>query len=284
MKWGRRYRLRVQSIGGNEIIIENPFTIRFSVQKHILSDLNTATLQVYNLSETTRALLYKDFFQQNEYRRVIFEAGYDTFSKVYEGFLFSCTSTRERADIITTFVSKDGGYDIANAVLQQTYIAETPVTQIFNDAVGIMPNLSMGKVGNFPIVLKRPVTIDECAWDAVQKYSNGNCYIENQQVYILNNNETIEGDIQVIDPSTGLLSTPIREEGWFSFKMLFEPRLKLSQYLVIKSSVMKEYNSAYKVIGIQHQGIISEAVNGACHTNIQLQIGDTVLGGSFINV
>lgn len=52
----------------------------------------------------------------------------------------------------------------------------------------------------------------------------------------------------------------------------------MSQVLELNSSVQKVYNGQYKVIGIKHQGIISEAVGGQLITTLNMLLGSDYFG------
>ena len=58
--------------------------------------------------------------------------------------------------------------------------------------------------------------------------------------------------------------------------MIFEPRLQIGQFVRIKSQTETFYNGVYKVVGIEHSGIISDAQSGQCKTKVSLNyIGTT---------
>jgi hypothetical protein len=53
----------------------------------------------------------------------------------------------------------------------------------------------------------------------------------------LNNNECIEGSIQLITAESGLLESPRRSDTQLVFKILFEPRLRVGQILQLESKI-----------------------------------------------
>ena len=61
--------------------------------------------------------------------------------------------------------------------------------------------------------------------------------------------------------------------------MTFEPRFILGQFVEIKSVITPQYNGAYKIVGINHQGVISPAEPGDLITTLQLYIGQETAGG-----
>ena len=52
--------------------------------------------------------------------------------------------------------------------------------------------------------------------------------------------------------------------------MIFEPRLQIGQFVEIESKTETIYNGTYKVVGIEHTGMISDAQSGQCKTKVRL--------------
>jgi len=100
--------------------------------------------------------------------------------------------------------------------------------------------------------------------------------IDNGKIYVLNENEVIEGELPIVGKDTGLLDTPRRSEGIIQVVTLFEPRLRLNQKASLVSVIEPVYNGEYKILGLVHQGVISEAVGGQCTTVIDFLVGSQV--------
>ena len=83
-------------------------------------------------------------------------------------------------------------------------------------------------------------------------------------------NDVFNGDLQIINSSTGLLGTPRKQDRLIIVEILFEPRLQVGQQVQIQSNSLAQYpntnNGIFKVVGIEHRGIISGAVGGECKT------------------
>ena len=113
-------------------------------------------------------------------------------------------------------------------------------------------------------------------------------FIDNGKSYILGNNEAIQGQVELIDSSTGLLGTPLRENNTVVFDMIFEPGIILGQYIELYSSTFTELNSSnnsttdnvsgyYKITAIKHRGMISPAVCGDAITTVEFFLGPKIL-------
>lgn len=274
MKFGRKYKLTIETEDG-QLIIEPPLTIFFNIKRHILSSLNTATIEIYNLAENTRGKIFQDpfYIPANTQRHITLEAGYDTLSTIFKGTFLNANSVRSGVDIITTIDAIDGGTDTINNFTYRTLNANNKY-EVLKDLIGSYATgrLTEGKVSNYfkEDLFQRPVVLEGNTYDLLKKYSDGKVFIDLEKIYILNDNEVIDGAIPLISAETGLLETPRRQENTIMLTTLFEPRIIMGQVIDLYSTVQKVYNGQYKVIGITHQGVISESVNGQCSSTIYL--------------
>lgn len=304
-KFNRNYRLRIgvsdnqtsNFIGQSpdaegpflapEILIEYPLTIEFNVDRGIGASLNSLQCTVVNLSPETRSRIFQDRFgyfsagnNEGAYRRVTLEAGYgDNLTIVFQGNLFEAGSYRRGTEIITIINARDGGYDTAVTRAYQTYKVST-LQELIQQLCGGFPNLKVGQIGNFPDQIKRPVSVDGNQWDALQMYSSGSAYIDNEVINVLGDTEVIQNSIQIIDPSTGLLETPQRDDAALFIRTLFEPNIIMGQYLQLDSKVQPVYNGTYKVISVGHHGIISGAKNGPYESRFGLLLQGKLFGSN----
>ena len=87
----------------------------------------------------------------------------------------------------------------------------------------------------------------------------------------MNNNEVI-GGIYVINDATGILETPRRGLGILTLRTLLETGVQfIGQMVQIQSTVMPIYNGIYRVVSVQHRGMISGAVCGKMESIFTLQ-------------
>lgn len=279
-KFGRNYRLTIQmNDGDSAIVIQPPFTLEFNLSRNAMASLNQGTFMIYNLGPDTRNKIFQDWFNPNKYRKFILEAGYGSnLTTIFQGAIFQASSARRGTDIITTVVARDGGFDVPTTQSYRTVQQGTSVMDLVKGLVGDFTNLKQGILGDIPGTLLRPAVISGNTYEILQKYTNNQCYIDLETVNMLNNNQAISGPVAVIDSSTGLLETPRRDDGMLSIRTLFEPQILMGQVIELKSEVLPIYNGQYKVIGAQHQGVISEAVNGPCTSTFNCLLGAKVFG------
>lgn len=270
-KFGRIYRLTVTpNDGGAPIVIELPFTVNFWVERNTMANLNRASIDIYNLSEAHRSQIFQDRFALSPNRYVTIEVGYGQLYRVYYGRIFEASSSREGTNIITRIESQDGQFDIAASIINQTLPAGTTQKQLLTTLAGQFPNVKLANIGNFPTVFNRPIALNGNVWELIQLYSGNNAYIDNGQLYILNKNEVPVGQILTLDDPSGLLQTPRREGTFVNITTLMEPSINIGNLVNLVSTVNPIYNTQYQVIGIRHQGMISQAACGRAISNFSL--------------
>jgi hypothetical protein len=276
MKLGRNYRVTIDMRDGNQIVIEDPLTAQFTIERTIASSMNTMNLVLFNLGQQTRDRIFQDWYatEPNTYRRIVFEAGYaGEYAIVFAGDLRSASSARSGTEILTVLQAFSGGFDTITAQYYETLAAGTTLRQLNENLVGTMPNLKLGAMGDNPDTFKRPVVLNGNSFYLMRKYNNEKVFVDNEIVNILQDDEAIEGDVQVINAATGLLETPRREDAFLTIATLFEPRIVIGQVIELQSSVQPIYDGQYKVVGANHQGIISGAVGGQCVSRFNLLLG-----------
>lgn len=267
MKFGRRYKVTIEMEGSSEaIVIEMPITMQFNIHRDTAFGINTMDLQFFNLSEKNRNQIFKDRFTPFIYHRIVVQAGYDELSTIFIGNIYEANSRRDGVNIITNINARDGGYDTFNAKVFVTLNKGKTVQDLITYLTGQFPNLTPGKLGDLgaDIILPRPVTIEGNLYGAIRGYTNNNVFIDLEKINILQNNEVFTATLPLITADTGLLDTPKRDNSFMQVTMLFEPRITMGQLVALKSDVLPQYNGDYKVVGVSHQGVISEAQNGRC--------------------
>lgn len=274
MKLGRKYRLTIDMENGDQVVVTDPITLVFSVDRKNTSSANEMAAQIYNLGKATRDKIFQDWFRTapTTYRKVVLEAGYDgEFSILFAGDLRSCSSSRSGSDIITTISVFSGGLDTITAQTNQTLKAGTTLRELNQILIGAFPNLKEGALTDKQIIFERPVVLSGNSFYLLRKYNNDRVFIDNEIVHCLDDDAYIdEGGVVLINDETGLLDTPRREDSFLTITTLFEPRIIIGQIIELQSSILPLYNGQYKVVGMQHQGTISGAVGGQCISRFNL--------------
>lgn len=282
-KFGRNYKLTIDP-KDNEglIVIQLPFTCRFSVKRDLQSSVNNSSIDIFNLSYANRKRIFQD--RNNLGPNIVngeslgrksaqLDIGYgNELHTVWKGDILMASSAREGVDIVTRLESLVGIFDLASSLVNITLPAGTTLTQVFKTLIGQMPTLQYGFVSDFPQTFIRPIVLSGKPWDLINQYSsensvNGasiNSFIDNNKIYVMSGNDKLStgGIIPVLNAASGVLETPRREQTYLSVTTLLESEIQINSIVQIQSGVEPAYNGQYGVIGLQHTGIISGAVSG----------------------
>ena len=278
MKFNRNYTISIEDNQGNFLEIKPPFTIDFNIQRNSYgTSPNPFQFNIYNLSELSRNRIRKDVWQTDEYRRLVFSAGYGEDIKVVTaGNIRSCQSFREGVDFKTSIQGFDGGSAFINAQSNHSFSRRIPkrdvIFRIMRDLNKY--NVEIGAVGDFEGEFTRSSSFSGKTIERLNELTDDYFFIDNEKAYALNSNEYVEAEIIQVTQDNGLLETPKREETYLEFEMLFEPALQIGTLINLRAEGNKAYNGFHKVQKLFHSGVISEVVSGNAKTIVGLLNGN----------
>ena len=315
-KLGRNYKLLIQdrfittsALGPvstqstTALEIDYPLSITFNVQRAIGGIYeNTMDIEIYNLSPSSRAKLVKDAFNIDifpnsnpdgltngvpQYRQIWLSAGYGkNILPIFVGTILEAYSKRVGVDMITHIHAVSGAFGMFNSFINQTYGAGTPYQSIVNDIVNRLVksgSIQEGAIAPVDGTAINGYTAFGDSFDILTEFGQVNIDLNKINILQANNiiNTSLGGvnNIYLISSDTGLLGTPVRRETYVDVDMIFEPAIQLAQLIQIQSTTDKRFNGQYKVMGINHKGIISGAVNGELTTTLKLWIGENLING-----
>lgn len=284
MKLNKVYKLYIESSINKEevLVITNPITIKFNIERKVFAGANTLNISIYNLGKETRDLIFKDAYDTNiENRRsIILEAGYDAqnLSTIFLGTVMSAYTMREGSNIVTKVYALDGALETQTAYTHQTFMDST-LPSLINNLASSISGLSVGAINVQDEKFTRPIVLSGNTYNIIQKYTDGQAFVDLGKIYVMGNEDVIEGYVPMINAKSGLLGTPERRNTNLSVKMIFEPRIIVGQVIQIDSIVDPRFDGQYKVIGLSHQGTISDSSNSNCITELQLWVGAQIFGG-----
>lgn len=275
-KFTRNYFLTVQvDPNAKEFVdITMPLTISFHIKRDVNSSANTADITVLNLGEDNRRKIFLDNYVTMYYKGVELRAGYglekETLPLIFKGNIQNAFSRRNGVDYETKINALDGGFAYVNARSSKQFASGITDKQALKSLTVDLPHIEMGKLGNFHLTAPRGNTVDGPTLDYLRYFSDNHFFIDLEKAYFLLDNEGFEGNIKIIDADVGLLGSPLRQEAFLTFEMIFEPRLQIGQFIDLRSRTETIFNGTYKVIGIEHSGVISDAQSGQCKTKVSL--------------
>jgi hypothetical protein len=274
-KFGRNYILDLEGSDGTALEIKPPFTLEFSITRNILSSANTASFRIYNLSTDNRNKIRYDQYNWGVFRSIAFFAGYgaNNLPTAFQGTVQQGWSVREGTNFVTEIHAYDAGFAMVTGDINLTVPKQTPLKSTLTSIAGTLPKVKVGKIGNYNTSSKRGNSHSGNTMDVLTTLSGGGAFIDNGTIHILQDNEVIQGAITAINSASGLLGTPILQDTFLTFDMIFEPRLLIGQLISLDSITAANFNGNYKVIGIKHQGTISAAICGDAKTSVSLAYG-----------
>lgn len=276
LKFNRNYILLVQAEDGQTVEIKPPFTIELDILRNTFSSANVASVRIYNLSEKTRLQLRKDQSDWGLRRRIILKAGYgNNLSEILNAYVTLSFSVRQGVNFITEIQCFDGGYAYTNAQIDKTYPSGTTQKSVILDMINSLNayGVDPGSIGKFDGKLTRANSYSGSTTEILREITGGSFFIDNNKAHCLTDNECLSGGLEVISSESGLLGTPRREQAYLTIDVIFQPSVKVGQFVKLESSTGKNYNGSYKVVSIHHKGMISETTGGTIITTLGLFYG-----------
>lgn len=284
MKFGRIYSIQAEGIetsfaSGTQHVINFPITCRFRITQACLPYAAVCTLQILNLSPEVRRDLYKDMFQQNQFRKIVFAAGYASqlpLPIILQGNIETAYSYRRGSDWITEIQARDGLFAQQNSQINLSVPSPYRFDKVLEQLVDSMSknHVRLGAIGNFQVPNSRGMAFSGNTWDLLVNMVlpfRSQITINKELVYILNQNEVIERDgaIDTINEESGLLDSPRHQENMLICRMIFEPRFEIFQSVEVES-IEPGNSGTWKVQQVDHMGTISGAVCDDLNTEVTL--------------
>jgi hypothetical protein len=292
MKYLRTYEIQIFTPQGESITIQPPFSISCQIDRHIMASTNKCSLSITNLGITNRNKIFKDRYNTTKYFPIIIRAGYNSEAKplfqfnalnalstnlfmlptIFKGNILEAYSYKQGTEWITQIEAQDGLYGVQNGFVSQTYASGTNQQNIFKDLITSMPNMLIGALGSLTEGTndRGKVMFGQSA-DLIYEESQGNYFIDNEKLNILNNDESLSGSVILLD-SEQLKTTPRRRDAFLDCELLFSPELEVGRICELQSSY-PVYNGQYRIEGFSHNVIISEAECGEATTTVNLNAG-----------
>ena len=283
---------RDELINPNFVVIRDPFTIDFNVFRFPYSEnACEADIRVYNLSEKTRFKIQKLRQLSVPFRVVELRAGVKKSDSqqlpiLAKGYLLKAYSEKARTDVVTNFhiMGNSDMLTMAEAARNEFLPVLTAQGTKEDFLEAVQKNLPEGKVGKGKGAksdLKGLPSPDRKVTVTGELLGFVNTFVPEESKLVVDNLEAFfykDSDFRVgglnepIDVDHGLMSAPIIEENRIMITMMFEPRYIMLQQVKLVSFTYPGYfeKGLFKIIGIEHTGMISGAVNGQVITKLTL--------------
>lgn len=229
-----------------------PIRVNFQIDKSIRGQLNKMQLSIYDLTEQNRLALVKD---AEDSRRIPVElsVGYDgRMETVYKGNIQTGANERKGPSIVTSIMGLDGGTDGLGSFTNRTVEGgQLAVDACLRD----MTNTSVGKITARPTLSRPKVLVGNSLRLIEDTISPAETwYIDNEQLFIINEDEVVTNFIPVVSAETGLISTPTKEFNEVTFESAMNPSVKIGGRVNLISKTAPYLSGVYRVETISYAG------------------------------
>lgn len=266
----RQYRLTVGDYKtGNGLLIED-LQVTFDISKSTNNKnrTNSATIEIYNLSEESLKVLDTD------YPAAVFEAGYlDTGGpkRLFAGQVTNVSTRKSGTDIVCQLTMGSGYTELNHETLSDVVPPGNNVQDAIEKlrkAIGADRGVYNGTNLNNEIIYGYPLsgTPKEMLDELAEKYQL-DWQLDDGVLYVHDNDRAATEQFQlayVISPFTGLIERPYRVSGdkrrskkdkvkkpGVQLKILLNPEIKAGDIIQIEEGLLKGW---YKVDSIRHTG------------------------------
>jgi len=302
-KFQRTYQLQIQAQNGATFTIGSVdgsqplLTIELNINRSAQSTAQSGNIRIRNLNQGTREAISKNFWSPvltdtnglPLWQAVVLQAGYvgSPLSTIFSGKANTIMSYREEGgtDWITEIEGTDfqGLYSTCfsswsdNPGTGAAYTQQNVISHLVNDlqacAIKNQTSLGIGVVNGF-IMPRYSYTANDKTLDLLATETSRLVYIDNGKIYAMPSNYVFKGDVTLISSQTGLLGSPKVQQNYLTIPLIFEPGINPGQQVFLDTE-LSEFsslkNGTYKVIGVQHAGVISSTLSGKCTTTVVVQ-------------
>lgn len=253
-----------------------PFTLELNIVRNVSNSAH-ASFRIYNLGPNTRKQILRDTILNGAHQWIEVQAGYGlsiaNLPVVFSGYINNCTSNREGVNVVTTIECIGFDYQYAH----YSGAADSGVTnqQTIQSVLGTLaPQVQVGAIGQFLGESPTGQSYSDFTVNVLNDLTTGAFFIDNTRAYCLNENEYISNpNLPMVNAATGLLGSPIRRQNEITMTMLFEPRVRVAQQLIIQSTINPFLNNTpFKVWQVSHRATISPVVCGDAITEVSMQV------------
>lgn len=282
-KFGRNYELTVELQNGGSLTVGLPFTVEFDIIRKTLGSANICQIRLYNLSLFNRNQIRFNSYEFATPRMVELKAGYGTnLATIFKGNITQAWSVREGVNFITQIECFDGGFAYVNGRTDTQFPSGTRKKDAITAMAGSLPFITLGTIGDYQGTMTRANAFSGNTIDILKELTNGGFFIDQGKANALQDSEFIStNSVITVNSASGLLGTPVLEQNLIRFDMLFEPGLNVGTQVNLDSTTaFQNYNGTYKIVGVKHRGMISEAVCGSVVTTGEfVRFGDLQKAG-----
>jgi len=253
----RKYRIRFGQPGaaGREI---SGLRIAFAIERDSSSESNAATIQIWNLSETSRAEILRSG------ATVSLEAGYGReLGMIFQGNDFKVNIRRELPDVVTEIKTQDGGFQLRSNIVNIGFELGSSIRDVVSQIMGTFQDLTT----NAKEILTVPADQLSEGWiasgtakkvlDDLLKPRGIQWSVQDGEIRLVADDKTSnDGAVRlsagtVTLKGTGLVGSPTKTEDGIIVTSLLNPKIRPYRQIVVES---RDIDGIYKVDKVTHRG------------------------------
>lgn len=248
----RNYELTIGVTGLISTVIKPPIRIAFSCDKSVIGGLNKLNIKIYNLKEDTRLNLVKDL-ESSTYKPIQLKIGYrDKKELIFKGDVRRGINQKEGVNFISYLECLDGGHGFENSVISKSVKTGNILTSTL---VSTLQNISIGLINKDFTIIRPKILIGnpiEILKDTLN--NDEELFIENEQIFIIKNKQTIGTYLPLVSANSGLLNVPERQQQITTFDTVINPSLRLGGKCILESKTAPHVNGIYKIQSMSYVG------------------------------
>lgn len=247
----RDYRLTI-GIGNQAVEVVPPISITFSATKSTDATLNKLILKIWNLRQSNRLALVKDE-DDDEYIPLELFIGYQgRLQLLFRGSVHKGEHQREGADFTNTIECLDGGKDVLDSFTSTVVRGKD---QAIRTALGNMPHTSEGAITPHADLVRPKVLVGNSARLITDMLDDDErFFIDDEQLYVLRNDEVRSDLAPLVTARTGLLNTPQASKGEVTFQTIMNTSLKVAGLCQLESRTAPDLNGVYRIEQMNYSG------------------------------
>ena len=253
----RKYRIRFGQprAAGREL---SGLRIAFAIERDSSSESNAATIQIWNLSETSRAEILRSG------ATVSHEAGYGReLGMIFQGNDFKVNIRRELPDVVTEIKTQDGGFQLRSNIVNIGFELGSSIRDVVSQIMGTFQDLTT----NAKEILTVPADQLSEGWiasgtakkvlDDLLKPRGIQWSVQDGEIRLVADDKTSnDGAVRLSAGSetlkgTGLVGSPTKTEDGIIVTSLLNPKIRPYRQIVVES---RDINGIYKVDKVTHRG------------------------------
>ena len=252
--------LTINPSGKSEL--RDEMRVAIDVEKGLSGTANSATIRIWNLKESNRNAVGKEFDEVEIEAGYISNIGGQKFGLIYKGAIRDVQHDRENSDIITTITCGDGDKALRKAVINKSYPKGTPVKTVLEDLAAELEKDGVTR-GEWKLpddlpTMKRPYAACGACTRELDRLGRAFEFYwssQNQKLEIVPGDDAL-GTMVLINQQSGMIGTPAITDNGVVVKVLLNPEIRVGHKVKIESQTL-EMNGAggeYRVSQLNYSG------------------------------